>query len=68
MSKQGYIKENLAWIEEKAKESDVVALRNGVYYKPVRKGKNDGIHPSPRSIVTVHYTARNLIAVKAVLR
>lgn len=56
MSKQGYIKENLAWIEEKAKESDVVALRNGVYYKPVRKGKNDGIHPSPRNIVTVHYT------------
>ena len=32
------------------------ALPRGIYYKVLAEGRNDGRHPSPRSIVTAHYT------------
>ncbi|MDO5761834.1 MAG: FKBP-type peptidyl-prolyl cis-trans isomerase [Bacteroidales bacterium] len=47
---------NRAWIEAKAQEEGVKALPRGIYYKVLSEGRNDGRHPSPRSIVTAHYT------------
>ena len=56
MNKQKYNTENKEWLEAKAKEEGVMALPKGIYYKVISEGKNDGKHPTPRSIVTVHYT------------
>ena len=56
MGKQEYIKANKDWLLEKAKEDGVKALPKGIYYKVLKSGNNDGKHPTPRSIVTVHYT------------
>ena len=56
MGKQEYIKANKDWLLEKAKEDGVKALPKGIYYKALKSGNNDGKHPTPRSIVTVHYT------------
>ena len=35
-------------------------LSNGIYYKVLAEGKADGKHPTPRSIVTAHYTGRTI--------
>lgn len=56
MRKQAYAQANKEWLEEKAKEEGVMALPGGIYYKVITVGKNDGCHPTPRSIVTAHYT------------
>ena len=56
MNKREYAQANKAWIEAKAQEEDVKALPKGIYYKVLSEGLNDGRHPSPRSIVTAHYT------------
>lgn len=56
MGKQEYIKANKDWLLEKAKEDGVKALPKGIYYKVLSSGNNDGKRPTPRSIVTVHYT------------
>ena len=56
MSKGTYIQANKEWLAEKAKEEGVLPLQSGIYYKVITQGKNDGKHPSPRSIVTAHYT------------
>ena len=56
MGKQEYIKANKEWLLGKAKEDGVKALPKGIYYKVLNSGNNDGKHPTPRSIVTVHYT------------
>ena len=47
---------NKDWLAEKAKEEGVMPLPKGIYYKVLASGKNDGKHPTPRSIVTAHYT------------
>lgn len=52
MSKREYIQTNKNWLEAKAKEDGVKVLPRGIYYKVITEGKNDGKHPSPRSIVT----------------
>ena len=44
------------WLADKAKEEGVKPLPKGIYYKVINEGKDDGKHPSPRSIVTAHYT------------
>jgi len=54
--KRGRAQLNKAWIEAKAQEEGVKALPRGIYYKVLAEGRNDGRHPSPRSIVTAHYT------------
>ena len=54
--KRGRAQLNKAWIEAKAQEESVKALPRGIYYKVLAEGQNDGRHPSPRSIVTAHYT------------
>lgn len=56
MNKREYIQANKEWLEKKAAEEGVMALSRGIYYRVVKEGKNDGRHPSPRSIVTAHYT------------
>lgn len=60
MSKREYQQANKAWLEAKSKEEGVMALPKGVYYKVLAEGRNDGRHPSPRSIVTAHYTGRTI--------
>ena len=56
MNKREYAQLNKSWIEAKAQEEGVKALPRGIYYKVLAEGQNDGRHPSPRSIVTAHYT------------
>lgn len=41
---------NKDWLAEKAKEEGVMPLPKGIYYKVLASGKNDGKHPTPRSI------------------
>ena len=36
------------------------ALPKGIYYKVLAEGKTDGKHPTPRSIVTAHYTGSTI--------
>lgn len=59
-NKREYAAANKRWLEEKAQEEGVKALPKGIYYKVLTKGKNDGVHPTPRSIVTAHYTGRTI--------
>lgn len=56
MRKQEYIQANREWLEKKAQEEGVKALPQGIYYKVINEGRQDGRHPSPRSLVTAHYT------------
>ena len=56
MNKREYAQANKAWIEAKAQEEGVKALPKGINYKVLAEGRNDGRHPSPRSIVMAHYT------------
>ena len=60
MNKREYVQANKAWLEEKAQEDGVKALPKGIYCKVLAEGRNDGRHPSPRSIVTAHYTGRTI--------
>ena len=56
MNKHDYMQANKDWLEAKSKEEGVNTLPGGIYYKVITDGKNDGKHPTPRSIVTAHYT------------
>lgn len=60
MNKRAYQEANTEWLEAKSKEEGVNTLEKGICYKVIKTGKNDGQHPSPRSIVTVHYTGRTI--------
>lgn len=60
MNKREYAIANKEWLEAKAREEGVQALPAGIYYKVITEGKNDGCHPSPSSVVTVHYTGRTI--------
>lgn len=60
MSKGAYAQSNQAWLATKAQEEGVKALPKGIYYKVLAEGKQDGRHPSPRSIITVHYTGKTI--------
>ena len=56
MNKREYAQANKDWLAKKAEEEDVKSLPKGIYYKVITEGKGDGKHPTPRSIVTAHYT------------
>lgn len=56
MAKQDYIQANRDWLTEKSQESGVKEIAKGIFYKVIKKGKNDGRHPNLSSVVTVHYT------------
>lgn len=60
MNKREYAKANLEWLAAKAQEDGVMALPRGIYYKVLSQGNADGKHPTPRSIVTAHYTGRTI--------
>lgn len=60
MNKREYAKANLEWLAAKAQEEGVMALPRGIYYKVLSQGNADGKHPTPRSIVTAHYTGRTI--------
>ncbi len=60
MNKREYMRANAEWLAEKAKEEGVIALPHGIYYKVLSEGNNDGRHPSPRSIITAHYTGKTI--------
>lgn len=60
MAKQEYIKANQEWLKEKAKEEGVLPLPKGIYYKVLAKGNAQGPTPTPRSIVTAHYTGKTI--------
>lgn len=52
-----YRLENEAWLEEKAKEEDVIVLDNGVILKKLATGRGS-VHPKASSMVYAHYTGR----------
>lgn len=47
---------NKEWLARKSKEEGVFPLSKGVFYKVISPGDPKGKSPSPRSIITVHYT------------
>ncbi|MCD8393314.1 MAG: FKBP-type peptidyl-prolyl cis-trans isomerase [Bacteroidales bacterium] len=60
MAKQEYIQANKLWLADKAKEDGVKALPKGIYYQVLASGEPNSNHPTPRSIVTVHYTGKTI--------
>ena len=60
MNKREYAQANKEWLINKSKEQDVKALPKGICYKVLSEGLADGKHPSPRSIVTAHYSGRTI--------
>lgn len=56
MNKREYAQANKDWLAAKAQEEGVRPLPKGIYYKVLSERKGDGKHPTPRSIVTAHYT------------
>lgn len=60
MNKKEYAQANKDWLIQKSQEEGVKTLAKGVCYKVLAEGKNDGRHPTLRSIVTAHYTGRTV--------
>ena len=60
MNKKEYAQANKDWLIQKSQEEGVKKLAKGICYKVLAEGKNDGRHPTPRSIVTAHYTGRTI--------
>ena len=60
MNKREYAQANKEWLVQKSLEEGVKALPKGIYYKVLAEGNSDGPQPSPRSIVTAHYTGRTI--------
>ena len=58
MNKREYTHANKEWLAAKAQEEGVKPLPKGIYYRVLAEGKADEKHPTPRSIVTAHYTGR----------
>ena len=55
-NKKEYAAKNLAWLEEKSKEEGVKALAKGIYYKVIKSTEKSDKHPTPRNIITAHYS------------
>lgn len=60
MAKQAYVQANKEWLVEKSKEEGVEALPKGIYYKVLKLGDQSSATPTPRSIVTAHYTGKTI--------
>ena len=60
MNKRAYAEANKEWLAAKSREEGVKPLPKGIYYKVLTEGKADGLHPTPRSSVTAHYTGRTI--------
>ena len=59
-NKREYAKANKDWLAAKAKEEGVKVLEKGVCYRVLVEGRNDGRHPTTRSVITAHYTGRTI--------
>ena len=55
-NKKEYAAKNLAWLEEKSKEEGVKPLAKGIYYKVIKSADKSDKHPTPRNIITAHYS------------
>ena len=55
-----YEKANQQWLQARAGEPGVHTLDKGVMYKVLASGPADGPSPSPRNIVTAHYSGRTI--------
>ena len=55
-NKKEYAAKNLAWLEEKSKEEGVKPLAKGIYYKVIKSAEKNDKHPTPRNIITAHYS------------
>ena len=55
-NKKEYADKNLAWLEEKSKEEGVKPLAKGIYYKVIKSAEKTDKHPTPRNIITAHYS------------
>lgn len=55
-NKKEYAAKNLAWLEEKSKEGGVKPLAKGIYYKVIKSAEKSDKHPTPRNIITAHYS------------
>ena len=55
-NKKEYAAKNLAWLEEKSKEEGVKPLAKGIYYKVIKSAEKSEKHPTPRNIITAHYS------------
>ena len=55
-NKKEYTAKNLAWLEEKSKEEGVKPLAKGIYYKVIKSAEKSDKHPTPRNIITAHYS------------
>ena len=55
-NKKEYAAKNLAWLEEKSKEDGVKPLAKGIYYKVIKSAEKSDKHPTPRNIITAHYS------------
>ena len=55
-NKKEYAAKNLAWLEEKSKEEGVKPLAKGIYYKVLKSAEKSDKHPTPRNIITAHYS------------
>ena len=60
MNKREYAQANKDWLTQKAKEEGVHTLPKGMLYKVLAEGEDNSKHPTPRSIVTVHYAGRTI--------
>lgn len=60
MGKQDYIQANKEWLIEKSKEEGVKALPKGIFYKVISQGDAKSNHPTPRSVITAHYTGKTI--------
>lgn len=45
-NKREYALANKQWLENQSRENGVIALSQGVLYKVLTIGNNDGVHPS----------------------
>ena len=55
-NKKEYAAKNLDWLEEKSKEDGVKPLAKGIYYKVIKSAEKSDKHPTPRNIITAHYS------------
>lgn len=60
MNKREYTQANMEWLMAKSKEKDIKALPKGIFYKVLAEGNTSSAQPTPRSIITAHYTGKTI--------
>lgn len=60
MANKEYIQKNKEWLIEKSHEEGILQLPKGILYKVIKEGNANGLQPTARSIVTVHYTGKTI--------